>query len=60
MIPRPERRKQRCIRGHDLTDPANTAINASGYRYCIACNRTVAREWKQRQRENENQPRASI
>jgi hypothetical protein len=26
-----------CIRGHDLTDPANVAVNAKGHRRCRAC-----------------------
>lgn len=55
MTPRLDRRKPRCIRDHDLTASENIGINASGYRYCIPCNRIVAQEWRQRQRGNAEQ-----
>ena len=41
-------RRERCVRGHDLNDPRNTRLNTAGFRYCIACNRIVAKEWRER------------
>lgn len=61
MIPRLDRRKPRCIRDHDLNDPANLRVNSNGWRYCVPCNRIVSQEWRDRQKqEKTDYPRMPI
>jgi hypothetical protein len=39
-----------CGLGHDLTDPANVYVRASGQRECRICRRAYDRAWKRRRR----------
>lgn len=40
-----------CIRGHDLTDPANVYRRPrTGHRTCLACQRIVSKAWRARRR----------
>ncbi len=43
-------RKQFCVRGHNLDDPANVRIYGKGQRQCRACMRIIRLRWYHAQR----------
>lgn len=55
MIEEPRKRgrprQDRCLRGHNLNDPANVRIIANGQRQCRACMRQTRLRWYRKARQ---------
>jgi hypothetical protein len=44
-LPAKNRRKDRCVRGHEFT-AENTAVDSQGWRSCLTCRREARAQWK--------------